>query len=138
MLKNIDRLTSNFSTFLPITKLRGGMMTLKHRILWVLFFVLNQFFMSFIINCGEDLPYDLSTLEEEEEEASGSANVNCDCSGFLIASCVGECEEETTPDTDVDAEDEDEIDAGDDQGSEEGDETEEIDDTEEDAGDAAT
>lgn len=88
-------------------------MTMTKRFVWVFVFVTYQFFVSFIINCGEDTPYNL--MDESDASASQSATP-CDCEGFITTACEEECEAQITADDDAsDEEDDSEEDAEEDE-----------------------
>lgn len=80
-------------------------MTMTKRFVWVFVFVTYQFFVSFIINCGEDTAYNLLT-DESDASASQSATP-CDCEGFITTSCEEECEAQIAADDDSTDEEED-------------------------------
>ncbi len=48
---------------------------------WIGFFVLYQFFISFVINCGDDQAYDRTPTGQAAED-------ECQTSTFLTADCV--------------------------------------------------
>lgn len=73
-------------------------MNVKKRLVLISLFVIQQFFISFIINCGEDSAYD-QTQTEEGSEANANETV-CDCEGFLTEECVDECQDEANTDED--------------------------------------
>ncbi len=69
-------------------------MNLKKRVIWVGFFVFYQFFISFLINCGQDQPYNLLTDDEDAVASADATVAPCDCSGFLTEDCVDTCQDQ--------------------------------------------
>lgn len=78
-------------------------MNVKKRFILIGLFVIQQFFISFIINCGEDSAYDQTQIEEEND-----ANANetaCNCEGFLTDDCVDECQDASDAEEEENADD---------------------------------
>ena len=57
---------------------------------WIGFFVMYQFFISFVINCGSDQDYDLMQASLED----GGSVDDCESNSFLTADCVEEVQAE--------------------------------------------
>jgi len=86
------------------------MMKKNSKKVWIGFFIVYQFFISFVINCGEDQAYDRTQASLEDD---GSEADDCDSNSFLTADCVEEVQADMDA-ADEDAEDEDAGDEADD------------------------
>ncbi len=85
-------------------------MTMTKRFAWVFVFVTYQFFVSFIINCGEDAPY--SILTDDSDASASQSAAPCDCDSFITSDCEEECEAQVAADDDLADDDESGEDSG--------------------------